>query len=766
VTRVDELKQVIAKVLEDDQANFGRLFEAANELAQLDESEVRFTVDAAIINRLGRELVARQETAVSELVKNAYDADATGVTLTFTRAETSGGSLLIADDGHGMSREDLINGFMRLSSQDKVLNPVSPRFKRQRAGRKGIGRFAAQRLGSALTITTQTSSNNEALQVTLDWTRFSGSSDLVLISTPIFRIAKSRDHGTDLRIENLAEGWSDASITRVYRSLLELIQPFPLSKQRPNSVVDPGFEIRMFRGGARLNSVATVDNILFDQSLAEVQASVKDDGTAVAAISSRSLDVVDSIDCGPNKDGKGTYKHLRNVFLRAYYFIYSPELLPRNQINSIRGLAEEHGGIRLYRNGYRVQPYGEPLNDWLELDRSYSQRVILPPHGNANFFGFIEVTDLEGGTFEETASREGLIQNDAYLELVAFASRTLQAVALRIASARARKTTARQRDWIYEESAASNFLHDAATELRGLAATLPDAISADDPDVSVRDTKRRLEITASKLQRAGEAQAKSREELINEQNMLRVLSSMGLAIVEFTHEVKHILPAVVGDANQLSEGSVPPSKIAEVRGRLTTNTSALRSYTSYFDRAVSEIARRESAPQDVAFILRQFQRVFGPAAARYGIELKAPETEGFELVTCPMHQTEWTSLLLNFFTNSRKAIQRKRSKGLIRMRAGKIGARIFVEFSDNGDGIPAHEWKKVFEPFFTTSLGGQEEGDQEVVTGTGLGLKIVRDIVEAHNGTVEVVSPSEPFATCMRVEIPAATAAELANYDE
>lgn len=77
--------------------------------------ELRFTTDAGLINRLGRELVGRQETALIELVKNCYDADAQNVTVTLERH-----ALVIEDDGSGMTREELISGFLRLASTLKV----------------------------------------------------------------------------------------------------------------------------------------------------------------------------------------------------------------------------------------------------------------------------------------------------------------------------------------------------------------------------------------------------------------------------------------------------------------------------------------------------------------------------------------------------------------------------------------------------------------------------------------------------------------------
>jgi hypothetical protein len=156
VASVERLRKALMDALSRDPVDFGRVATLSQRLVAYDPETVRFSVDASHISRLGLELVAKQETALAELVKNAYDADATLVTLTLDAANRPGGTLTIVDDGNGMTRDELVAGFMRLSSQIKIAEPQSPRFGRRRAGRKGIGRFATQRLGTRLTVITRT----------------------------------------------------------------------------------------------------------------------------------------------------------------------------------------------------------------------------------------------------------------------------------------------------------------------------------------------------------------------------------------------------------------------------------------------------------------------------------------------------------------------------------------------------------------------------------------------------------------------------------
>lgn len=120
-----------------------------------------------------------------------------------------------------------------------------------------------------------------------------------------------------------------------------------------------------------------------------------------------------------------------------------------------------------------------------------------------------------------------------------------------------------------------------------------------------------------------------------------------------------------------------------------------------------------------------------------------------------MHPSEWASILFNLYTNSKKAIGRKKVDGKILIHCGKDEKNVFLEFSDNGDGIPKENQDFIFNAFFTTTSAANHSGnDAESLVGTGLGLKIVKDIVEFYGGEVFVTNSPESFNTTIRIEIP------------
>ncbi|MGS0569276.1 ATP-binding protein [Vibrio alginolyticus] len=134
-----ELIELLTSEARGEQGNgldYGRILDLSSQISKHDKGNVRFSVDAKIVERLGEQLVAKKTTALSELIKNAYDADAETVIVRFEGTEAPGGVIRISDDGSGMDYDSLINAFMTISTSDKVSNPISTKYHRPRAGKK------------------------------------------------------------------------------------------------------------------------------------------------------------------------------------------------------------------------------------------------------------------------------------------------------------------------------------------------------------------------------------------------------------------------------------------------------------------------------------------------------------------------------------------------------------------------------------------------------------------------------------------------------
>lgn len=749
-------------ILDNHPDNYTLILKISNLLASFDTNIVRFSVDAGIIDRLGKELVSKHDTAVSELVKNAYDADAKIVKLSFHNVDKIGGTLVVEDNGEGMSKTKLINGFMRLSSRDKIENPVSLKYLRRKAGRKGIGRFATQRLGQKLTIITQTVDCEKALKLVIDWDDFKTDSDVGLIENKIEEIEKDKANGTTLVISNLRDSWTDAAINRVYGYVTDLLQPFPLSEEHRTLNIDPGFKVECSKvEGSQKIIIANEEVSFFEHATAEIEAYVDFDGCAYYSINSKILGIKDEIEQVAKSDDDETFGKIKNVHLKAYYYIYEPNSMPKNAITMIRQKLKSDGGIRLYRNGFRVPPYGQDPDDWLKLDASVRKRVLLTPHGNINFFGFIEVLDEQGNLFEEQSSREGLLKNDTFDELTIFGHKVLTSATIRIAERRVKKATTSQKDW--EPKTSKEKMNEVFEKLEEkLEETFSKTVEKDiNKEEKVDDSNVNNEIIKEILYEfKGVKEDYVREsdekiiELIDENSMLRVLAGLGLTIGEFIHEIKFYQAALHGDSDniiQLLEGQAEQY----IALRIKEHLKSLNTYTAYFDSTISQNVQRELENIDLRTVVRPFVDVIRNDAKSSGIEILDPDFQGFDLYTCPMHKSEWTSILFNLYSNAKKAIKKGSANGRIFINCGKQDNIVYVNFSDNGIGIPDDKKERIFNAFYTTSTPvGKLADEYTELRGTGLGLKILKDIVEGYGGKIEVTSPLSNFQTTIRIEIP------------
>jgi len=764
--RIAHLKDEMYKILSDNEIDSDRVLDIAHKLAQSVPDRTRFSVDASLINRLGRELVTRKEIAVAELIKNSYDADATEVSVTFLDTENSGGTLIIEDDGNGMSRNQLISGFMRLASTEKIHEPYSPKFKRLRAGKKGIGRFATQRLGRKLMISTKSQNTRNGFELEIDWNKFETDKELFLISQEVRENSTRESGGTTLKITNLEDAWLDEDIKRVFRYVADLLQPFKLMKHTKKS---DKFEVKIYHeDDQQKTEVASVEKLFTENAIAIINGDVNSIGRGEISYSSERYRVnVPKKEFGFKDDQEKTLKFssLRNIKFVAYYFIQDE--LPKNSKSLIWNFLRENGGIRIYRNGFKVPPYGDSKNDWLSLDQRAARRLILVPFKNQNFIGFVEIVDVDGDIFEETSSREGLLENTAYKELQSFVGNALEELVVFIGAERGRKVRPTKS---LQTTPPIDRIGIALERLdKSIDLVVSESKNKKLPEVAKNALSQIAEIakeTAETTKSLFEEHKDAIRVTLEEVEMLRILASLGLAIGEFTHETKTLFPSLKTAADNIAN-SASLDEIHIMAIEMKRNVDSLTDYLSYFDRSIAANTQRDTKPQDINQVLYQFWKTIYPSAKVRGISVIEPEIHGYNLLTTSMHPSEWSSILFNLYTNSLKAIYRtRRGNGKIFIKGGKEGRYIFAEFADDGDGVKEKIRDKIFNAFITTSqIPNPLEDPIQGLQGSGLGLKIVKDIVESRKGKIYLIGAPRGYSTCFRIEIPVATNEEKREYD-
>jgi signal transduction histidine kinase len=749
----DSIRQELILELAKQRPDERAISVLADQLAETVSGAARFSVDAHHINRLGLELVAKQETALSELIKNAHDADATRVEISFKDYKSPGGTLTISDDGLGMSEEVIKRTWMRISTTDKSDTPTSPKFGRRRAGKKGIGRFAVQRLGRRLVLETRVSGESFGTRVTFNWDEdFAPGIDLRSVWNPVDRFPKDvRDHGTTLQILDLRDGWNTTTLERVWRSVFFLQPPFKVNQVSDLcSDADPGFKVDILGLGKdeQAKDELSMESLFLSHATGLIDAEVSEDGTASVTFSSRFLEKPETIIL------QGNFANVGPTKLHAHYFVYNNKTMPGPLVKKASEMGQRYGGIRVYRNGFRVLPYGEPNDDWLNLAYDSARRNILIPGNNYNFFGEVGVSSEQNPYLEETSSREGLIENASYDNLKRFVRTALIAAITRIGVARNRKINATQKDFVPERKP-SEIIGEGLAKIQIAHST--DSESNDQPPDDLLettvDTLRKAQEAAVQYERASE-EASVRH--IEYENMLRIVSSLGLSIAMFGHEIKASVNGVTGSLTLLQRAIAQASEplASELRGHLEALQKAVSrmfDVGGYIETVTSSSESRNlrSIAMDgrVLSFFGQFESYFQSRNIQCKIDIVPGNYR-----TTPMHGSEIDAILFNLMSNSVKALQAgKPSTAKMRVAVEREDDSIRLSVEDNGIGIPEEDRDRIFDAFFTTS---QSDGDTSTGLGTGLGLKILKDIADSYGGSIQVGNPTDDYSTRIDFRIP------------
>ncbi len=710
--------------------------------------QLNFSADAGVVARLGRELVGRQETALTELVKNAYDADATDVDVFL---ETEGGrpvALIITDNGTGMSRTELVSGFLRIASNAKVESPRSAIFNRKRAGRKGIGRFATERLGRRLELTTHAQAGEPGLRLEIDWESFTAGRELSEVPVSLSGAVEGA-RGTSLRIEGLRDGWTDAQLRRCLLNLAGILQPFPIAAVAGNARADPGFQVQFRKGGELLQDTVIADLQSQIQVHATAIIEMRVDRTGLAEwriVNNKFGEDRDWSQAHHEQSPPVKYWHLREAEMRAYYFVLSSDTLPALVYSRVRALLGEFGGVRLYRNGFRVAPYGDVDDDWLGLDNLYVRRSeTLAPIANRNFFGVVEVHDPDGTRFEERTSREGLVDTPEFEELRQLLPSVLISAVNAIAADRGRIGRATTRTSKTRPSAG------------GIVQRSRERVTSLIEEVQTRAEPAAAVIVESLREIEAEL-VEGSEALVQEAEMLRFLSSIGLASSEFTHEIRMTFQAfgLDMDAVVAFARSSADEVLIEAANRADSARERVEAFTGYFSEAMASRNLRVRAPASLKLAVLDFARGVRPITERQGISVtpKVPEID--PLFTTPLHEAELSSILLNLLTNAIKAIKRKGGSREILIEACRGEEdQLVLRFCDTGDGVEEKLKDDIFLPFVTTQAASPAIASEiKHAVGTGLGLWILSQIIEKLGGEVSIAQPPPGYSTCFELLIP------------
>jgi signal transduction histidine kinase len=400
-------------------------------------AELSFSVKTGLKDIIGKDLITDDNIAIFELVKNSYDARANDVVITFENNK-----IIIADDGKGMSYNDLQtkwlavaysaknDGTEEMEDNENDEKKESYRDKinvrKYYAGAKGIGRFSCDRLGNKLILTTQ-KQDKPVEQLTINWNEFEKdqTENFEKVKVPHntvsnyhLKFPNSSTHGTILEIEN-AENWDRGKIRQLKHSLEKLINPFSettdfsieIVSERDKKMDDAGIDEKGKEiidrdkiNGKVSNSILDILKLKTTQIDVSVQNSIIetkliDRGTLIYHI----------------KEKNKFNPHIDNLKINLYYLNRSAKF---NFTNKMKIEPVNYGSIFLFKNGFRVQPYGNTGDDSWGLDfRAQQGRARFL--GTRDLFGRVDIITDNTTQFKEVSSRDGgMVETVGYKQLM------------------------------------------------------------------------------------------------------------------------------------------------------------------------------------------------------------------------------------------------------------------------------------------------------------------------------------------------------------
>ena len=681
-------------------------------------ARIRFSTE--ILKRLGEELNPSLDKGVLELVKNAYDADATKCTVELQSTDAAGGVVLVKDNGNGMSTDDITNGWLVLGKSTKTQQRKT-RLGRIPAGSKGLGRLAALRMGKRALMTTfprkeKTTEHN----LLIDWEEFDKADlvDDVELSVETARRKKGTQSGTEIRIEELRTGFGRTVVKRLARELILLADPFGDDPEgfRPE-LVAPEYE----------DIEALVRSRYFQDAEYHLRAEIDKDGQASARIvdwKGQELYVADHRDIAVRRKEKA-YKSPPATF-DLWVFILNKETFStrRSSVKEVQEWLHEFGGVHFYYNGLRVSPYGNPGDDWLEMNL---RRVRSPEErpGTNTSIGRVDVTDRRERLVQKT-DRSGFIEDESFIELRLFAQDAMGWMANRRMEA-AEKRRSRERT------------------------SAPKRV-----DVARRKVKKEIDNVPSELRKTTEQafaayeSARDREVdlLQKEIQLYRTLSTAGITAVTFAHEssgnpvkvVSQSVEAIARRARKLLKDDYSKFLQKPIEGirRAVQSLAVLGTATL---KLVDHEKRRVSRV-DLHELLQEVLDTFDPFLKGRDVTVQTDFYAGKPYLRGSDAAIE--SIFTNLLNNSVAAFESGGTRDrVVRISTSISQDRWTLTVSDNGPGIQGIRKTDIWLPGRTTRKNG-----------TGLGLTIVRDAVKDLGGEVDAIERGELGGAVITVELP------------
>jgi signal transduction histidine kinase len=768
-------------------------------------NEVGFNVSSRISQLIGRNLISSPIIAVLELAKNSYDADAKEINIIFENLINGNSRLTISDNGTGMTIDDIVNKWMVIGTDNKVQDSTSD-LGRRKLGEKGIGRFSVERLAKKVTIITKVNGADKLIEMVINWDVYENEDRFFTeIKHPIRYVkADINKNGTTIILEGLRDIWNEDSIIELKKELY-LIKPLNIGSLSKNFKDDLEINVECNdfpskSGRVDLNLLKYYHARLFGQILEtgdiklelELKINKRNSNKETGVQYTRFISKDEAnYTCGP-------------VIFEAYAFLRDGRLTRGLEIERAKftDMLDEYGGIKLYRDNFRVKPYGDKENDWLwlnlkrtkdpeyrlstnqiiggvkiERDNNPGLQDVLSRESLYESKEFSDLRDFVSSVFEyyhyaafvEYRGKEkvdGDIRKELYSKLLKSNDELKKAVIEKKDKLQQKKEEVEK---IYNNTSLFNnkiipkkvVENDGDKETNKIDIPNDEKLSTSTIDAinkvneilqSVQKDYEDITVIADKIiDDASETskELKKKERFQNrELQIYRNIASLGISAAQFGHETEKL---IINAILSFDEIKTLISNSLNTDDRLNGEVMALDKYLNTINEKVDFFRgylKREKQDKeeliDVVDVFRQvaedFKNTFDKISAKINI-IDSIDLDGGKKEVSGYYG-DFESIVTNIITNAYKALlQGEDTNKYLTIEFSKIGDLIYIDTINNGKTIESYDRKHIFEPLYTTNKDG-----------TGLGLTIIEDTLKDYGGSIKLLSDYPE--THLKIEIP------------
>ena len=707
-----------------------------------DTTILHFKFDVSTFRLLGRELITDRITALFELVKNCYDANAENVQLTFENLNPlcPNSRIIIEDDGLGMTFEDIRDKWMVIGTRSKRRNRTSPApYNRIVAGKKGVGRFAVDKLGAKLIMKTKKKNSSVWHCLETDWTKYSEEENRQLeldfeqsneqqkLFTDIDNTywtepAEIGVQGTRLEISGLNDVWLEKDVIRAYRELSKIVKP-TLEVKYP-------FNIRFHVPEYNDYDGKIVESIVLAKATLSYTLKYRYDETEKTYYQEY---------LNEEKGTLSVKEKPAEIFGPIGFTIYYYDQEGKKNFTK----DDRIDGIKVYRDGIIATPFAEykskrdEQKDLFGIDkRRWSG--FFEKLSTRDIIGWVDITDELNPEIKDSTNRQDFVDNKEWAALKDFVINQIHQIELYL---KHKKETKKKEN--------ADKLKNADEEIDAIKLKIKKiksntVLASPEVESELDDLASRLETIKENVSASTKDYEQMEKEIKQQENIMFSLVSLQA----YAGQISHILRTSIGTIKRSAEFIEKWLPLKQKYDKSEKHAKQVYTEMNNLSKAMNFML--SYAEDDSTFeyfgikeaISELFDEIYVSLFEDNGITAEYVVEDDFEL---SYNKKAFQDMFGNLIDNSVKALRNIRDKR-IRCTTYKENGNLVILFSDNGIGIPKENRDRIFDVFYTTTAD---------LGGAGLGLYIIRSRLESIKGSITLEENEfKPTGATFKIIIP------------